>query len=192
MDPDLREYQQTMALSAIGNRSSQQLPSTSNRLVTKNTSTQPLFDVDEEDEGFIQESYGLDSGDDDMLAIAIQASLDQETEHVPHINTTPPRPLLRQQPSPYEPLDIAKYAFETPTRLETALSIANAGSSRNHRLPVLSSVSSVFGRPTLLSSSVSEDTPTTETGSPVEVFERIIGSLPRTLHKSPKRTLLHT
>ena len=132
MDPDLREYHQTMALSAIGNRSKEQ---TSRRVFDKEApSRQPLFISDDED---------------DALAFAIQASIDEGpravssqglAEHSQHATF----PATRYTPSTPSK---GNYEYESPSRLETSLSIANTGTLLNSR----SSSTTFFGQPTLLS-----------------------------------------
>ncbi|KAG5339808.1 hypothetical protein C0989_003489 [Termitomyces sp. Mn162] len=173
-DPDLREYQRSMALSAIGNRSSQQHSASTRRIDRKETAKKPLFDL-EDDEELLQDippdrrygDGGEDDYDDDLLAIAIQESLEQAyTPNKPRSGPPPseasssklpatPAPLtkhLQKSPSPDSNDD--DLVFESPSRLETALSIANAGPTRPPIFTMQSQKkqTSIFGRPTLLSS----------------------------------------
>ncbi|KAG6853978.1 hypothetical protein C0991_011841 [Blastosporella zonata] len=172
-DPDLREYQRSMALSAIGNRTSQQYSAPSRPIDRKNT-RKPLFDFDDDDE-LLEElppTQHFDDGDnDDMLAIAIQESLEHQNapankpQYGPppgeasssKLLSTPSSASLRKSPSPGFNDD--DFVFESPSRLETALSFANAG-IRPSLFPAQShkDSTSIFGRPTLLSSSSYPDT----------------------------------
>ncbi|GLB40317.1 putative xeroderma pigmentosum G I-region [Lyophyllum shimeji] len=168
-DQDLREYRQTMALSAIGNRASQQR-APPRRPINKKSSKKPLFELDDDDE-LVPElpqvfPVSREDEEDDMLTIAIQESLEQAqsmkgkdrdrlaadgpsssklSSNVPDIypSTPPPHPRL----------DDDGFVFETPSRLETALTFAHAGLTRPRDFPASPGTTSVFGRPTLLSSS---------------------------------------
>lgn len=133
MDPDLREYHQTMALSAIGNRSKER---PSRRVFDKEApSRQPLFISDDEDDG---------------LAFAVQASIDEGpkvvpsqglAEHSQHVTFS------ATQYTPSTPSKKGNYEYDSPSRLETSLSIANTGTLLKSR----GSSASFFGHPTLLS-----------------------------------------
>lgn len=165
-DPDLREYHQHMALSAIGNRTSKRpLPraSTSKALNTK----QPVETNDDE----ITRPLFYDSGDDEELAFAIQASLehthdksvasnaqtshDKSTSSSSVANVSGGHPSAPKATMPLRSSSSSEHdsIFTSPNRLETALSIANAGPSRTQVYSSLSSPKSIsFGHPLLLSS----------------------------------------
>ncbi|KAF5382018.1 hypothetical protein D9615_004449 [Tricholomella constricta] len=166
-DPDLREYQQTMALSAIGkHRPAPSLP------IYKKSASKPLFELDDDDElvqALPEHSLGLSDEEDNMIAIAIQQSLDQapDTKNIQRRELSPAlgEPssskmssntsvvLLNSRAVPSPGFNDGDFVFESPSRLETALSIANAGPARPHLRPASQSSPSIFGRPTLLSSS---------------------------------------
>ncbi|KAG6900803.1 hypothetical protein C0993_000122 [Termitomyces sp. T159_Od127] len=175
-DPDLREYQRSMALSAIGNRSSRH--SASIRRIDRKTAKKPLFDL-EGDEDLLQDMtpdrryVEEEEEDDDLLAIGIQESLesfDQESpQNKPQFGPPPHEASSSKLPStssqltkhlPKSPSPDEKYVFESPSRLETALSIANAGPTRPPLFHTHSPKNQThkFGRPTLLSSSSYTDT----------------------------------
>ncbi|KAH7930209.1 PIN domain-like protein [Leucogyrophana mollusca] len=182
-DPDLREYQRTMALSVIGKGSQDALPS---RPVKRKPKPGRLFDVDEDDE-FPRAVDDVEDDDDPELALAIQASLDgrdlpganvasssrvpglasppRRPQSLPDHPQTPPRKSVSTLPSPYNSslsragvarerlLDDYEDMYASPSRLETALSIAGAGPSRrpsgshhDHTLGL------TFGKPSLLTS----------------------------------------
>ncbi|KAF8071835.1 PIN domain-like protein [Lyophyllum atratum] len=167
-DPDLREYRQTMALSAIGNRSTQQR-SLPRPTINRKSTNKPLFELDDDDElvqqlpsQFITQQP---DEEDDMLAIAIQESLEQaQVTNDAHRDelamgessssklTSNTSHIYPSTPSPPPGFDDDDFVFESPSRLETALSFANAGLTHPRHFPS-SPRSSVFGRPTLLSSS---------------------------------------
>ncbi|KAG6862492.1 hypothetical protein C0995_000039 [Termitomyces sp. Mi166 len=174
-DPDLREYQRSMALSAIGNRSGQHYSGSTGRIDRKKTTKKPLFDL-EGDEELLQDippdrRYGGEEDDDDvLLAIAIQESLKSGSNpNKPQFGPPPSEASSSKLPS--TPSSSTKHlkklpspdfknddlVFESPSRLETALSIANAGPTRPPLFTVQSqkNQTSIFGRPTLLSSSSS-------------------------------------
>jgi DNA excision repair protein ERCC-5 len=157
-----------MALSAIGNRTLKQLPST--RAIVKST-PKPLADFDEEDT--VQPLF-YDSGDSEELAFAVHASLEQAHKKIttldsqpPHVNATASSSKItstsRDNPlTPRVALSLLSSSsseqgntFISPTRLETALSIANAGHSRSQiyfSSPPKDGKAVSFGRPVLLSS----------------------------------------
>ncbi|KAG8213306.1 hypothetical protein J3R82DRAFT_11785 [Butyriboletus roseoflavus] len=168
-DPDLREYQQTMALSAISKRSQK---STGSQPPQHRVKPQPLFDMDDEDE--LPRFRPPESDEEDPeLAIAVQASLDSEYS-LAQANLHSAKPLSSQSvlqppqsveeslgrntpataPSArlglYDDDDDDLYA--SPSRLETALSIAGAGPPRRTSGSYVqqSTQSSFFGSPSLL------------------------------------------
>lgn len=167
-DPDLREYQQTMALSAINRRSQK---GTASQPARHRAKPQPLFDADDEDE--LPRFRAPESDEEDPeLAVAIQASLDSQ-HSLARTNlhsakpsssqsvTQPPQSAegsLDRSPQaaapsarlrPYDEDDL----YASPSRLETALSIAGAGPSRmTSEIYAQQSTrsSSSFGTPSLL------------------------------------------
>ncbi|CAA7266955.1 unnamed protein product [Cyclocybe aegerita] len=147
-DPDLREYQREMALSGITKRSA--------KSINRKTKPNLPFHYDEDDDVPISMEAGRDYDDDDLVAFAVQESMDQPTATKPVSASRPSQISTRSLSSPraYESLsDDDFYVDKQPTRLETALSIANAGPSRPHSTPSKQVVtSSLFGAPSLLSS----------------------------------------
>jgi DNA excision repair protein ERCC-5 len=157
-----------MALSAIGKRLQKQSLPTQKRFPEANSA--PLFDIDEHEDSFPLSTHMLQSSseDDEELAFAVQDSIDQmrstKVSHAIGVDSPGPPSIApvdwsndvdnpAYSPSSkglYDPVD----PFASPTRLETALSIAGAGPSRayQHRSPSKSALSA-FGRPILLSSS---------------------------------------
>ena len=155
-DPDLREYQAHMALSAIGNRAQKQLlPTTKNFQKTKfqNEKSIPLFDLDENEGEFISGNVLQYWADDGELAFAVQDSFDQKQRANPsHADTSSKDAHTTHystHSAPSRQLSEEEDLFLTPTPLETALSIAGAGPSRPNHYPL----PSTFGRPVLLSPS---------------------------------------
>jgi DNA excision repair protein ERCC-5 len=156
-DPDLQEYQREMALSAISNRtSSKNLRPVTTRAIDRKSKRVPLFDLDDDDELLEEQPVVHDSelNDDDLVAYAIQQSFDESnltknvtstSQNKPTSSTTRPISTSRDS-SPEDDFYLA------PTRLETALSIANAAaSSRVQSSPSQSvPIPTLFGRPTLL------------------------------------------
>lgn len=161
-DPDLRDYKRGLALSAIAGRQS---PTKISRMITKHDQpkpSRPLFDMG----NFAEDDWD----EDDVMAFAIQESLDQaKVANVSETNPLQPeagpsrrvdassinqdRPSKRLSGSPLTShMARADHdrAFHTATRLETALSIGNA-LPRNHYSPSTPSTSS-FGTPYLLTS----------------------------------------
>src|ERR1700722_16502788 len=119
-DPDLREYQRTMALSALAKRYS---PKNLTPLTTKPSQRKPnsvpLFDPDpDSDDDFSAPPKNHQSDDDVELAVAIQESLDQEANS--SRTTIPPTPST----GPSHML-----SFASSSKSGTAISNANAGPS---------------------------------------------------------------
>ncbi|KIJ66988.1 hypothetical protein HYDPIDRAFT_26400 [Hydnomerulius pinastri MD-312] len=178
-DPDLREYQQTMALSAIGKRSQ---PVAVTKPVQRRVKTKPLFDYDDDDDLPHFHPVGEDSSDEDPeLAMAIQASLDTNSSNASQfhaillsdepssskylLQTPPPNSASLvnsdvHSPSPRSALPtkhISSYdddedLYASPSRLEAALTIAGAGPVRrtSGNFPQRAPQSSTFGNPSLL------------------------------------------
>ncbi|KAK7050894.1 DNA repair protein rad2 [Paramarasmius palmivorus] len=118
IDPDLRNYQRNMALSAIGTRYEPK-PLAPLTTSTPKPASIPLFSLDDEE----KDTHGPPNyeSDDEMVALAIQQSLDTAQARLQK-ETKPPSSSLRGV-SP-------NMHFVNSTRLETALSIANASSSK--------------------------------------------------------------
>ncbi|KAH7913580.1 hypothetical protein BJ138DRAFT_1177958 [Hygrophoropsis aurantiaca] len=185
-DPDLREYRQNTALSAIGTRAPRTLPSVP---VQRNMRPRRLFDDDDDNE--LPQCIDIPEEDNDPeLALAIQASLDTQdlaneassssqvhTPHsahanlAPHPQTPPRKPAFKQQTSSSSQNSIPKLStlhdrvsddedmYASPSRLETALSIAGAsrrlsGSHHEHSSPKIT-----FGKASLLNSPPTKSRP---------------------------------
>lgn len=153
-----------MALSAISNRTtSKNLRPLTTKKIDRKSKAVPLFDLDDDDE-LLAELPVLDYSevnDDDLVAYAVQESFDQSnfaknvasTSHQDKPTSSAIRPVSPARDSSDE--DDFYMDYPAPTRLETALSIANAdGSSRVQSSPSKSvSGSMLFGKPTLLTGS---------------------------------------
>ncbi|KAJ6576602.1 PIN domain-like protein [Mycena vulgaris] len=157
-DADLQEYQRSMNLAAISNR---QQPKRS-APQRQNPPSRPLFEYDEANDMVPI----VEDDDDGELALAIQQSIDQANAsnavHRPRrpamVNavasssklgdTTPRRVSDPVSQYPLQDDDI----FLHGNRLETALSIANAGPVRTPTKPSAKPSSSLFGEPVLLQS----------------------------------------
>ncbi|KAG5646986.1 hypothetical protein DXG03_001710 [Asterophora parasitica] len=189
-DPDLSQYQRTMALSAIGKRHS----ALSNPIHRK-TKSGPLFESDDEDGmEHVLPTYSPELSDieDDMLAIAVQESLEQSqlTNNIPQTGYSPAlgepsssKMTLNASTAPPNTIaspsqDDNDFVFESPSRLETALSIANAGPSRPHLYPAppsqMSSSSSIFGRPTLLTAPSKPQLPSVRVSRSAEKSRQVV------------------
>ena len=147
----MREYQREMALSAISNR-------TTSKKIDRKPKSVPLFDLDDDDELLAEQpilDYS-DVNDDDLVGYALQESFDQSniTKNVASTSQDKPTSSALRPVSPSRdssPEDDFYMDYPVPTRLETALSIANAdGSSRVQLSPSKVSGSILFGKPTLL------------------------------------------
>ncbi|KAG9314986.1 hypothetical protein JVU11DRAFT_4095 [Chiua virens] len=162
MDSDMREYQRTMALSAINRRSQKGAVSLPEQRRVK---LQPLFDKDDEDE--LPHFRPPESNEEDpALAIAIQASLDS-VRLLAQAGSNPGKPLSNQSMvrsaeesvgrtplanAPPAAYDNDDDLYASPSRLETALSIAGAGPPRwtSGNYAQQTGQPSVFGTPSLL------------------------------------------
>ena len=156
-DPDLREYQREMALSAISNRTTSKIARPLQpRTIDRKSSPIPLFDLDDDDE-LLGEQPVLDYSevnDDHLVAYAVQESFDDSNSTKNVASTSQDKSMPATLPASSSratsPEDDFYMDYPAPTRLETALSIANAaGSSRVQSSPSQASVR--FGKPTLLS-----------------------------------------
>lgn len=160
-DPDLREYQQTMALSAIsGRRSSTKYEPATRNSINRKTRSQPLFvpDDDINDDEFLP-TYDS-SGEDEQLALGIQISLDQmqlpgrpsstNAQSGSNIASSSRINLASSSRSFFvnsrdtAAFESAYSSFSAPTPIESALSIANASPLRGKSI-------STFGKASLLS-----------------------------------------
>ena len=158
-DPDLREYQREMALSAISNRTTSKNPT---RAIDRKSKSVPLFDLDDDDE-LLEEQPVLDYSevnDDDLVAFAVQESFDESnfTKNVASTSQDKPTPSATRSIShnrDSSPEDDFYMDYPAPTHLEIALSIANtAGPSQVQSSPSQSVPGSIlFGKPTLLTGS---------------------------------------
>ena len=160
-DLDLREYQREMALSAIANRTtSKNLRPVTTRTIDRKSKPVPLFDLDDDDELLEEQpilDYYSELNDDDLVAYAVQESFDQSnfTKNVASTSQDKPASSTIRPVSPSgdsSPEDDFYMDYPAPTRLETALSIANAAGSSRVQLYPSQSVpgSTLFGKPTLL------------------------------------------
>ncbi|EGN98893.1 hypothetical protein SERLA73DRAFT_108084 [Serpula lacrymans var. lacrymans S7.3] len=155
-DPDLREYQQTMALSAIGKRSSTHITRRPPpKPLQRKTRPKPLFELEDEDD----RPQPIEDDEDVQLAMAIQASLEEPTpmnaiSHNARFSDDPP-----QSTELYNYLDDDDL-YASPNRLETVLSLAGTNSlrtpSRNFAGHSSEPSLAMFGKPTLLTSEPSE------------------------------------
>ncbi|KAK7033213.1 hypothetical protein R3P38DRAFT_2619130 [Favolaschia claudopus] len=218
-DPDLQEFQRSMNLAAIATRHAKKVPLP--RKTTSDPVSQPLFDLetaaiqDDEDEDLalaIQQSIeqhpggsSMEEEEDEGLAFAIQQSIDHSKNQ-----TTPPRPRRpvqvnavasssklddTTQPKAFSSTShyshFAEDAFIHGSRLETALSIANAGPART---PVKSHSTTpmrpMFGDPVLLQAS---PTPTKTTPSrsplPKPVLRRPVSEVISSVSEKAKETV---
>lgn len=175
MDPDLRQYQREMALSAIAGRYT---PKKLAPLTTKpiNRNSKPLFDLDaddEDDDGAIHQAMEqIEDEEDEELAFAIQESLDhakstaQQTSSRASPTKAPSSELLKESPRsvgfPNARRPSPEVDIFTPSGLETALAFAGTGPSRRILGRNISESQeknkSSFGIPSLLSSSRSHPT----------------------------------
>jgi DNA excision repair protein ERCC-5 len=151
-----------MALSAISNRTTSKnlRPLTTKKIDRKSKSTIPLFDLDDDDELLAEQPiFDYSEVDDhDLVAYAVQESFDQSnfTKNVASTSQDNPTSSAIRPVSPSRdssPEDDFYMDYPAPTRLETALSIANADGSSRAQLSPSKSVSGssiLFGKPTLL------------------------------------------
>lgn len=174
-DPDLRDYRRQTALSALANRyTPTKLAPLTTKPVQRKIRSKPLFDLGVPDRSENAIAGGSDNSDEE-LAFAIQASLDQgrsTKESAPAIRPRSPlsNAIASSSKLVADPKRIASpeivleedYMFASPTRLETALSIANAGPSpiATARFRRDSATASMFGRPVLLNRPAAQIPPT--------------------------------
>jgi DNA excision repair protein ERCC-5 len=149
-----------MALQAIANRKTSQglapRSDASNGRMSqmKKPQSTPLFDLDEddEDEGVYTLSHAEDpDSENEALSIAIQASLDDAH---PNVEEATSRATASSSKETYPVLGAIDNVFVSPSRLETVLSFANISPSSSK----MSRRTALFGEPSLLSKSTSDDT----------------------------------
>lgn len=171
MDPDLQEYQRGNALSAISNRNTDKgLEPISRRPIIRKRRANPLFemnDSDLSDDELLQMAVDQDEEDDESLAFAIQASLDQTKQSSSrgplasssavtidsHPRTPDRRMSTAARAASPTPSDEWEDMYETPNRLSTALTFAHSHHTPQSRRKATDSGStpkSMFGRPSLL------------------------------------------
>ena len=148
-----------MALSAISNRTTSKNLRPVTRTIDRKSKSVPLFDLEDDDE-LLAEQPVLDYSevnDDDLVAYVVQESFDQSnfTKNVASTSQNKPTSSAVRPVSPSRdssPEDDFYMDYPAPTRLETALSIANADGSSRVQLSPSKSVSGsiLFGKPTLL------------------------------------------
>ncbi|KAF8969210.1 hypothetical protein BDZ97DRAFT_270879 [Flammula alnicola] len=153
-DPDLRAYQREMALSGIAARhTSKGLRPLTTRPINRKMKSTPLFDLEDDHDDF---------DDDDLVAYAVQASLDQSQTSMTRPTSVShekksedDRPMPSSEAREMSSDDDFYVDFSPASRLASALSMANASPSTS-RIQSSSSkpsnVSTFFGKPTLLSS----------------------------------------
>ncbi|KAL1724476.1 hypothetical protein EV715DRAFT_268993 [Schizophyllum commune] len=119
MDSDLRAYHAENALSAIERRQRETAARGKAKGKAAANGNERLFTLDGDD--FEDEQWNLIEEDDDLLAIAIQESLEQPSQHsqLEVSSTSKAAPEKPSRPS----------ISETPSRLETALAIGIGGYS---------------------------------------------------------------
>ncbi|KAF6742054.1 flap structure-specific endonuclease [Ephemerocybe angulata] len=171
MDPDLQEYQRGNALSAISNRNTDKgLEPISRRPIIRKRRANPLFemnDSDLSDDELLQMTVDQDEEDDESLAFAIQASLDQTKQSSSrgplasssavtldsHPRTPDRRMSTAARAASPTPSNEWEDMYETPNRLSTALTFAHSHHTPQSRRKATDSGStpkSMFGRPSLL------------------------------------------
>ncbi|KJA26408.1 hypothetical protein HYPSUDRAFT_159469 [Hypholoma sublateritium FD-334 SS-4] len=175
-DPDLRDYQREMALSAISKRHTDKglLPA---RTINRKGKSTALADALQIDATAFPISRHVDPGsdDDDLVAYAVQASLDQHSMPQASSMSTPDKDAESSQhaSSREGSSDDDFYVdFIPPTRLQSALSLANASPKVIHATS--SQDTYRFGKPSLL---ISPNTQTVPEGSGEEM-EQVDSFLP--------------
>ncbi|KIK41973.1 hypothetical protein CY34DRAFT_172258 [Suillus luteus UH-Slu-Lm8-n1] len=174
-DPDFREFKASMALHAIGKRSQPSIP----KPVQRRIKSKPLFDPDDDED--ISRSFDeFDHIRDPELALAIQASLEDHNKPItsePSPSKLSPPATPRSKPT-LQLHDSDDDLYTSPSRLETALSIAGAGPVRRlsgtlHDLPS----QSAFGKAALLVSPKTASRPMPILQSPLSESEESMGEV---------------
>ncbi|KAJ3893282.1 hypothetical protein GG344DRAFT_43649 [Lentinula edodes] len=152
-DPDLRTFRRHSALSAISRRYSPKPLAPLNTKGKQKAVTIPLFDLDEDDENEVSSVQAQQQDyweEDEELAFAIQESLEYSNVHT-SMGASSSRTQVPFEMSQETGHQDTPRGTGSRSRLETALSIANASASRSSdHEPVRSSTS--FGQPFLLRS----------------------------------------
>jgi DNA excision repair protein ERCC-5 len=198
MDPDLREWQRTNALTALEQRKSKTDKGLAPMRATKNSVSKPhkkqeevpLFDINDsdlsDDDIFARPSrreVDVSDNEEDMLAFAIQESLDQARKQT----SGPPQPMASSSSlvldsgsnstpartgssavaaTPEEDEEDDMYV-DAPNRLQTALRFAHSHHSSSKDTP------SLFGHPELLSmKSATPSKPITPKATPTKEAPR--------------------
>ncbi|KAF5391685.1 hypothetical protein D9757_002398 [Collybiopsis confluens] len=146
LDPDLRRFRGQTALSAIARRYA---PKPLEPLMTKAASNPPhipLFTLDEDEDQNIQPAEDRWEEEEEM-AFALQESFDYSRQANPAVGAPAPSSLTLAARNA-EKATFRPTVSDSPSRLETVLSIANAGSARTSEHAVPGS----FGQPFLLTS----------------------------------------
>ncbi|KAI0065313.1 PIN domain-like protein [Artomyces pyxidatus] len=160
-DPDLQEYQREMALAGIGKRrTSNELPRLTTRPPKKKQKGLPLFDLDDDE----LPQYVIEEDEDPEVLAALQESIELEEEATFRRAVEASRIAQAARPSHEEASDGDD--LYVPGRLETALSIANAGptpkslssASFSRHKKTTSSPDSPWGPPILLPATQSSHT----------------------------------
>ncbi|RXW22818.1 hypothetical protein EST38_g3020 [Candolleomyces aberdarensis] len=178
-DPDLQAYQRENALAALSKRNTSKGLESISRPIVRKRKTNDLFlmsDSDLSEEELLQmavdeEGTGAaeDEDDDEALAFAIQASLDQRKQSKPtrpqpvastsavtldddaHHRSSPRTPERKTRAAlPTENNDDYDDMYETPSGLSTVMKFAHSSHSSTRKV---SDPSTVFGRPSSLLSS---------------------------------------
>ena len=160
LDKDLRQFQSEMALQAIADRKTSQglasrsVASSGRMSPMKKPQSTPLFDLDEDDGVHTIPYAGNPDSEDEALSIAIQASLDDAHPKVGDNVETTSTVAASSSTETYPVRSAIDSLFVSPSRLEMVLSFANISpsSSKMNRRTAL------FGEPSLLSKSTSDDT----------------------------------
>ncbi|KAJ7761884.1 PIN domain-like protein [Mycena maculata] len=162
-DADLQEYQRTLNLVAIANRQAPKKSVPPSKHAPEAVS-RPLFDFDDNND-VPEMVLPIDDEDDGELAFAIQESIDQANaskaapvrpRRPPMVNAVASSSKLVEKTPRKSSDSVTRYSLQDDdtflhrNRLETALSIANAGLVRTPTKPVAKPSSSLFGEPILL------------------------------------------
>lgn len=141
MDPDLRQYQREMALSAIAGRyTPKKLAPLTTKPIYRKKNSKPLFELDEDDTDAVAISkviQEMEDEEDEELALAIQVSLDQSQSTLqPRASGStpskhkPPHESPRSAGFPNGRLPSPEVEIFAPSGLETFLSFAGTSSAR--------------------------------------------------------------
>ncbi|TCD61117.1 DNA repair protein rad2 [Steccherinum ochraceum] len=182
-DPDLREYRRSQALSALADRYSPKklAPLTTKKVNRRKPNSKPLFALNEDPAAADQ----LDEEDLELLAAMHRSVEDAEEEDLqraieestaaaaswgepPVMEASTSRSTLDSASPHTTPRHVSQTLLDSdsdddlyasPTRLETALSIANAGPSNTRTHPPSRAHESAFGLPSLLVSPTQSSSP---------------------------------